>query len=410
MSNYVKLDDICKISSSKRIFEEEYRASGVPFIRGMEISNKSLLNDDTKFECYISKERYEEIKQHHHVPQVGDILITAVGTIENLAYISKNKEFYFKDGNVILFSDFAKNVYSKYLYYFMQSSFFKKQLDCLMIGAVQKALTMVMLKKVELPLPSYDKQKSIAGILSAIDEKIEINNKINAELENMAKTLYDYWFVQFDFPDENKRPYKSANGKMVYNEVLKREIPLGWEVKKLKDLVDINKVKTKPSKGKKLIDLSVMPSGTFCLDRFNEGNAFETNMFEMKQYDILFGSIRPYLMKAGFAPCNGLVSGTIHSLSPKNHNNTNYLILTMTSKNFFNYAITSSKGTKMPVIGTEDLLNYKLPYSKEIAANFERIIQFKEIISKKIIENVELATLRDFLLPLLMNGQVSVQN
>ena len=81
-------------------------------------------------------------------------------------------------------------------------------------------------------------QNKIADILSVLDNKIELNNKINAELENMAKTLYDYWFVQFDFPDANKRPYKSANGKMVYNEVLKREIPEGWEVIKFDDIVE----------------------------------------------------------------------------------------------------------------------------------------------------------------------------
>ena len=76
------------------------------------------------------------------------------------------------------------------------------------------------------------KQKQIADTLSSLDNKIELNNKINKELEQMAKDLYNYWFVQFDFPDENNQPYKSSGGKMVYNDVLKREIPVEWEVKK----------------------------------------------------------------------------------------------------------------------------------------------------------------------------------
>lgn len=80
-------------------------------------------------------------------------------------------------------------------------------------------------------------QKKIASVLSILDTKIELNNKINTELEAMAKTLYDYWFVQFDFPDENGKPYKSSGGEMVWSEELKREIPKGWEVKFLGDEV-----------------------------------------------------------------------------------------------------------------------------------------------------------------------------
>src|SRR5690606_36085683 len=79
-------------------------------------------------------------------------------------------------------------------------------------------------------------QQKIASVLSALDDKIELNNKINAELEAMAKTLYDYWFVQFEFPNADGKPYKSSGGKMVYNETLKREIPEGWEVKRLDEV------------------------------------------------------------------------------------------------------------------------------------------------------------------------------
>ena len=77
-------------------------------------------------------------------------------------------------------------------------------------------------------LPKLEIQKKVASVLSALDSKIELNNRINAELEAMAKTLYDYWFVQFDFPDKNGKPYKTSGGKMVWNEELKREIPDGW--------------------------------------------------------------------------------------------------------------------------------------------------------------------------------------
>ena len=169
----VKLGEICDISSAKRVFEKEYVAKGVPFIRGLEISNGSILNENTLFECYISEERYQELKMLYGVPQKGDILITAVGTIGNLCYIDSNREFYFKDGNIIWLKNFQKDIYSQYLYYFMKSPFFKNQLEHAMIGAVQKALTMIMLEKIEIELPSYEMQISIASILSCIDLKIK---------------------------------------------------------------------------------------------------------------------------------------------------------------------------------------------------------------------------------------------
>ncbi len=178
----VFLNDICTIKSSKRIFEEEYVENGIPFIRGQEISNGTIGKPTTKYECYISQKRFNEIKQHYGVPQKGDILITAVGTIGNLSYIDSDFDFYFKDGNVIQFTNFSPLVFSQYLCYFMKSTYFKKQLNNALIGAVQKALTIVMLKNIKFELPSLVHQKKVAYILSSIDKKINNNKRINDNL------------------------------------------------------------------------------------------------------------------------------------------------------------------------------------------------------------------------------------
>lgn len=98
-----------------------------------------------------------------------------------------------------------------------------------------------IIKNIEIELPDIPIQEKIGNILAALDNKIEINNKINTELEQMAKTLYDYWFIQFDFPDANGKPYKSSGGKMVYNTVLKRDIPKGWELKNLSSFIGNDK-------------------------------------------------------------------------------------------------------------------------------------------------------------------------
>ncbi|MCQ2050424.1 MAG: restriction endonuclease subunit S, partial [Candidatus Saccharibacteria bacterium] len=108
-------------------------------------------------------------------------------------------------------------------------------------GSTQDNLSLDKLDKIQFSFPQIAEQKKIAAVLSALDDKIALNKKMNQKLEAMAKRLYDYWFVQFDFPDENGRPYKTSGGPMTHNPTLKREIPTGWEVTRLGDLFKTNR-------------------------------------------------------------------------------------------------------------------------------------------------------------------------
>src|SRR5690606_31656036 len=114
---------------------------------------------------------------------------------------------------------------------------FKEMMLNISVGATMPSLNTKLMDDIPLTLPNLLIQEKVASVLSALDDKIELNNRINAELEQMSKTLYDYWFVQFDFPNETGKPYKSSGGKMVYNQVLKREIPEGWEVQVFSDWI-----------------------------------------------------------------------------------------------------------------------------------------------------------------------------
>ena len=131
-----------------------------------------------------------------------------------------------------------KSADSKFGYY----SLLNANVQRFVRGSTQPFVSYDLINEIEIWLPNIETQQKIAAVLCALDNKIELNNQINTELEAMAKTLYDYWFVQFDFPDENGKPYKSSGGKMVFNEVLKREIPVGWEVTVFNDW--ISKTKT----------------------------------------------------------------------------------------------------------------------------------------------------------------------
>ena len=294
-----------------------------------------------------------------------------------------------------------------YIYYWLTT---KKEYLFQIAGVTRTPiLNKSTFEAINIPIPTKSYQDKIADVLYALDSKIELNNKINQELEAMAQTLYNYWFTQFDFPDKNGKPYQSSGGKMVWNDKLKREIPEGWEVITLRNILEKNSTSVNSDGNKKLIDLSKMPQNSFCINEFNSGDTFKTNMFHMNKYDILFGSIRPYLRKGGFAPFNGLLAGTVHSFKVKNDTLFNFSLLTMMHENTFKYAINCSEGTKMPVIKADKLLEYKVAFNDDIVSKFNDIITFKEIISNNICENEELKKTRDFLLPMLMSGQATVE-
>jgi type I restriction enzyme S subunit len=126
----------------------------------------------------------------------------------------------------------------------------------------------------------------------------------------------------------------------------------------------------------------------------------------MEKGDILFGSIRPYLKKAGIAPFDGAVAGTVHNFKCINNDYYNFLVMTLCSENMFNYAVNNSKGTKMPVVGSDRILDYPIAFNSDIVKKFN-VLNLKDIVCNNIIENHELASLRDFLLPLFVSGQVS---
>ena len=219
--------------------------------------------------------------------------------------------------------------------------------------------------------------------------------------------MYDYWFNQFDFPDENGKPYRSSGGVMVWNDELQREIPQGWKCLSLGSLLSKNTESFDYATVDPTIDLSIMPSSSIALDQLNSSDMFTTNLFKMHEGDILFGSIRPYLKKAGIAPCDGVVAGTIHSYHVLNNDDYNFALFTLCRDVFFDYAVRVSTGTKMPVISSDNILSYKVPYSKNIVKKFNTI-NVKSTICRNVQESQQLMQVRDWLLPMLLNGQATI--
>ena len=199
MSNWkeYKLDELVEITSSKRIMRSEYQENGIPFFRSKEIIELNSGNEITT-ELFISKERFLEIKNKFGTPSYGDILLTSVGTLGVPYFVNYKEEFYFKDGNLTWFRKFNNILRSKYLYYWFSSPVGRKALKEITIGSTQPALTITGLKSLTIHLPTLEEQDYIIEILDHLSSKIHLNTQINQTLEQIAQALFKSWFVDFD--------------------------------------------------------------------------------------------------------------------------------------------------------------------------------------------------------------------
>ena len=217
----------------------EFQEAG--FCLFLNTSNVTKAGFDFSSTDFVSKERDTLLRKGKL--RRGDIVMTTRGTIGNVAYYGDHASYEhirINSGMVILRAD-AKKLDPYFLYSFLRSDLFKKQTRSQGSGSAQPQLPIGSLRNIVIPQLDFADQQDIGKVLSTLDAKIELNNRINEELEGMAKLLYDYWFVQFDFPITaaqaaamgkphlKGKPYRASGGKMTYNEALKREIPDGWE-------------------------------------------------------------------------------------------------------------------------------------------------------------------------------------
>ena len=303
------------------------------------------------------------------------------------------------------------NYSNEFVYYRFLLAGRNGELKKCFIGSTIKHLTGVGLKQVEFTFPELKEQKQIAAVLSALDAKIDLNNRLNAELEAMAKTLYDYWFVQFNFPNHSGKPYKSSGGKMVWNKELKREIPEGWTVGELSNIANIVMGQSPPGE-------SYNESGEgmiFYQGCTDFGKRFPTvRMFTSqpsrfaKTGDILL-SVRAPVGTLNIANVNCCIGRGLAALNSKT-DSICYLFGVMSDfKQIFDRR--NVDGTTFGSITKDDLFSLKvIEPKKSILDKFQKTISpaFKKQ-NQLEQENQHLSSLRDWLLPMLMNGQVTVR-
>ena len=300
----------------------------------------------------------------------------------------------------------------KYLNAFMNSKFIKKYFENNASGSGQRyTLSNDTLNSIPVILPEISIQEKIGDIFSSIDRKIALNKKINAKLEAMAKRLYDYWFVQFDYPDKNGKPYKTSGGKMVWNEVLKREIPEGWEVKNIFEASDVlygYPYATEPfdednldfsKKPYKIVRIRDIKSNTFSA----KTTEVVDEKYKTMRNDLLVGMDGYFHMNFWFRN-DDFINQRIVRLR-KTLIST--LILYFQISPFIKFKEEMAKGSTVGHLSDKDLkqLFVAIPNDNSISDRFDSILN---MITKNNSEIQKLTDLRDHLLPLLMNGQVEV--
>lgn len=381
---------------------------GIPVIRNYNLNNRGI---DTTNLSFVDEETYvQRIKRAK--PEAGDIIISREAPMGVVGMIPENFKCCLGQRLVLLKIDKQK-CNPKYLLYSLTSQFVQQQIKRIdLTGSIVSNLNIPDLKN--LLIPVIEKQQNeCAHLLDLIDSKIENNNKINTELESMAKNIYDYWFLQFEFPNKGGNAYKSSGGKMVWNEKLKREIPEGWTVAKLDDIAEMVTKSINPKKDQKYQYYSIPSFDETGTPIIESGENIDSNKYCVPNDAILVSKLNPQFKRlwyVGNTTEDSICSTEFIPFTSRN-NTKEFLYSVLNSDSFYKFMVQSSSSSTgsrkrmQPELmksftlcyPSDEKIIYK--YCKAVKDMFEKIIEGKK-------ENQELASLRNFLLPLLMNGQV----
>lgn len=401
----------------------DYVEAGIPSVMPTNIGENRILENGI---ARITEEDAIRLRQHRL--QAGDIVYSRRGDVERRSLVREREEGWLC-GTGCLKVRLGKGIVDPlFASLFLGTPSIRAWIVSNAVGATMPNLNTSIMGQVPFALPPAKEQKSIAALLGALDDKIELNHRINAELEGMAKLLYDYWFVQFEFPLSaaqakalgnprlTGKPYKSSGGKMTHAPELKREIPDGWKAAMISDLVPIGKETTNPANdpGKtfKLFSIPVFDQrGTYS---FEEGSGIGSNKFLVTGMDLLVSKLNPWTSRVIYpSEESDMICSTefvvLRAGAPWMKN---FLYMVATNPQFITFCSQSATGTSNSHkrVNPGVLTSYSFAYDAEVVRHFGETIH-PMLIQRQINQqqNHELTTLRDWLLPLLMNGQVTVR-
>lgn len=418
------LSDLYDMSSGLSS-KKEQAGHGAPFVSFGTVFNNYFLPEELP-DLMDTNEKEQQI----YSIKAGDVLITRTSeTIDELAMSCVAVKDYPK----ATYSGFTKRLrpkregiaYPKYMAFYFRSALFRKAVTNNAFMTLRASFNEDIFTFLDVYLPDYDEQVRIGDMLYNIECKIQKNKEINDYLEEMAKTIYDYWFVQFDFPNENGKPYKSSGGKMVNSNG--HIIPESWTFCKVQDIISNICTGLNPRDNFKLgtgdikyiTVKNLTPNGTLdftgCDTIDESARTIVHNRSDIQIGDILFASIAPlgrcYLIQS--EPTDWDINESVFSIRANTDIITPaFLYLYFMSDAFIKHATSSSTGSIFKGIRINTLLETELcvPPLSVILKFEERIASIFPLKSKNYEEIQRLSNLRDWLLPMLMNGQATIED
>ena len=392
MKDVTKLGNIADIYDGPHATPKKIE-NGKYFLSISSLDNGSL---DLSKSAFISDKDF--IKWTKRVqPQKGDLLFSYETRLGEAALMPDNLQACLGRRMGLLRPKKDKVIPQYLLFAYLSPEFQKVIRKNTIKGATVDRIALNELGNFPIYIPDLKTQQSIAAVLSALDKKIALNKQINARLEEMAKTLYDYWFVQFDFPDANGKPYKSSGGEMVFDETLKREIPKGWKPFKLSELVTLS---TGKEDANFATEQGIYPFFT-CSEKI-----LKCDVYSFDTQAILLAGNGTFSVKRFTGRFNAYQRTYVLEPKSKNLYSIVYFVIIDNVIKF----TSGSRGSIIKFITRGDIENIDVVLPNDIENMRFSEVLYAYLLQAELLEkqNHQLTQLRDFLLPMLMNGQVSV--
>lgn len=385
----------------------------IPMVQGKNIRNGFFVQDH---EWFISRAVSDSLPRS--VLDKPCILIPYVGSNLGEVGIFPNDYRCHLASNIAKVELISEKYILEYLKYYLQSDIGQGYLFQSKQGSAQPNITMESIRNTLIIERNQSEQQKICDVLSVIDKKYLLNENLCSELESMAKTLYDYWFTQFDFPNEEGKPYRSSGGAMEWNEQLKREIPKGWDSGTINSLMKVENTSVNPQKlGNTVMEHYSIPA--FDIDRnpaYEEACTIESGKYAVDPECILTSKLNPHFKRLWDPYCdteNAICSTEFIVYRPRTAWTRSFCYAVLNSDAFYAHMV----GKATASTGSRKRIQPDVSASFELAIPDEKTMRsfvdlYAPIMEKQKAlykENRELTKLRDWLLPMLMNGQATVE-
>lgn len=406
----VTLGDIASVITGpfgSQLHQSDYVDTGIALIMPKNIGDRTVNFDDI---AYVTEQDANRLSRY--LVQRDDIVYSRRGDVEKHAFITDELSGALCGTGCLRVRFTNKNIFPEYISLYLNRPETKTWIRQNVVGSSMPNLNTSILSNVPISYPSYAEQARIAKTLSFLDQKIALNKHISAELEAVMKTVYDYWFVQFDFPDVDGKPYRSSGGEMVFDKQLKRKVPKGWEYIPLNKRfafergVEVGAKNYSNGKKKGFVPFYRVSDVGSQSDTYVDPKLLNNKLLKFEDICVTFDGT---VGKVDFGLVGGYSTGLrkIFDLEGELNNAVIFCIF----KSGYAQTVINKYATGSNILHASESINHLyIAYNRKVYNNFRDVISplFNKMLAVKK-ENLKLAAIRDWLLPVLMNGQAIVQ-